>query len=223
MLTGSPLDPSPPGASVGLEHGNVHRDLRERETMFRTIRLTAAALAVAIASLALAGTASAHNRGAAYEFRGEAVVAPGTGATQHPGAGDRRQPPGPQGPARRRAAHDLHDRPRDALDRGARQHAAARRLRHRARRRHRPRRRPRAAPHAARDARSRPRPPASPICRPARARPAACSCSAPRPPQSTRPITRSRSTSTSATGAGSSPCSASPCTRRSPTTPTPCS
>ena len=49
--------------------------------MFRTIRLTAAALAVAIASLALAGTASAHNRGAAYEFRGEAVVAPGTGAT----------------------------------------------------------------------------------------------------------------------------------------------
>jgi hypothetical protein len=50
--------------------------------MFRTIRLTAAALAVAIASLALAGTASAHNRGAAYEFRGAAVVAPGTGAVQ---------------------------------------------------------------------------------------------------------------------------------------------
>jgi hypothetical protein len=50
--------------------------------MFRTIRLTAAALAVAIASLALAGTASAHARGAAYEFRGAAVVAPGTGATQ---------------------------------------------------------------------------------------------------------------------------------------------
>jgi len=49
--------------------------------MFRTIRLTAAALAVAVASLALAGTASAHPRGIAYEFRGEAVVAPGTGAT----------------------------------------------------------------------------------------------------------------------------------------------
>jgi hypothetical protein len=50
--------------------------------MFRTIRLTAAALAVAVASLALAGTASAHVRGVAYEFRGAAVVAPGTGATQ---------------------------------------------------------------------------------------------------------------------------------------------
>jgi hypothetical protein len=49
--------------------------------MFRTIRLTAAALAVAIASLALAGTASAHVRGVSYEFRGAAVVAPGTGAT----------------------------------------------------------------------------------------------------------------------------------------------
>ena len=48
--------------------------------MFRTIRLTAAALAVAIASLALVGTASAHVRGVAYEFRGEAVVAPGSGA-----------------------------------------------------------------------------------------------------------------------------------------------
>ena len=50
--------------------------------MFRTIRLTAAALAIAIASLALAGTASAHVRGVPYEFRGAAVVAPGTGATQ---------------------------------------------------------------------------------------------------------------------------------------------
>jgi hypothetical protein len=50
--------------------------------MFRTIRLTATALAVGIASLALAGTASAHARGAVYEFRGAAVVAPGTGATQ---------------------------------------------------------------------------------------------------------------------------------------------
>lgn len=50
--------------------------------MFRTIRLTAAALAVAVASLALAGAASAHTRGVAYEFRGTAVVAPGTGATQ---------------------------------------------------------------------------------------------------------------------------------------------
>jgi hypothetical protein len=49
--------------------------------MFRTIRLTAAALAIAIASLALAGTASAHVRGVPYEFRGAAVVAPGTGAT----------------------------------------------------------------------------------------------------------------------------------------------
>ena len=50
--------------------------------MFRTIRLTAAALAVAVASLTLAGSASAHARGIAYEFRGTAVVAPGTGATQ---------------------------------------------------------------------------------------------------------------------------------------------
>ena len=50
--------------------------------MFRTIRLTAAALAVAVASLSLAGAASAHTRGVAYEFRGTAVVAPGTGATQ---------------------------------------------------------------------------------------------------------------------------------------------
>ena len=50
--------------------------------MFRTIRLTAAALAIAVASLALAGTASAHVRGVPYEFRGAAVVAPGTGATQ---------------------------------------------------------------------------------------------------------------------------------------------
>jgi hypothetical protein len=50
--------------------------------MFRTIRLTATALAVAVASLTLAGTASAHQRGIAYEFRGEAVVAPGAGATQ---------------------------------------------------------------------------------------------------------------------------------------------
>jgi len=54
---------------------------RERETMFRMIRLTAAALAVAIASFALVGTASAHVRGVAFEFRGEAVAAPGTGAT----------------------------------------------------------------------------------------------------------------------------------------------
>jgi hypothetical protein len=50
--------------------------------MFRTIRLTATALAVAVASLTLAGTASAHPRGIAYEFRGTAVVAPGTAATQ---------------------------------------------------------------------------------------------------------------------------------------------
>jgi hypothetical protein len=50
--------------------------------MFRTIRLTATALAIAVASLALAGTASAHVRGVPYEFRGAAVVAPGTGATQ---------------------------------------------------------------------------------------------------------------------------------------------
>jgi hypothetical protein len=50
--------------------------------MFRTIRFTATALAVAVAGLALAGTASAHTRGAPYEFRGTAVVAPGTGATQ---------------------------------------------------------------------------------------------------------------------------------------------
>jgi hypothetical protein len=49
--------------------------------MFRTIRLTAAALAVAVAGLALAGPAGAHTRGAPYEFRGTAVVAPGTGAT----------------------------------------------------------------------------------------------------------------------------------------------
>jgi hypothetical protein len=50
--------------------------------MFRTIRFTATALAVAVAGLALAGSASAHSRGIAYEFRGNAVVAPGTGATQ---------------------------------------------------------------------------------------------------------------------------------------------
>jgi hypothetical protein len=50
--------------------------------MFRTIRSTAAALAVAVASLALAGAAGAHTRGVPYEFRGTAVVAPGTGATQ---------------------------------------------------------------------------------------------------------------------------------------------
>jgi hypothetical protein len=50
--------------------------------MFRTIRLTVVALAVAIASLTLAGAASAHARGIAYEFRGTAVVAPGSAATQ---------------------------------------------------------------------------------------------------------------------------------------------
>jgi hypothetical protein len=50
--------------------------------MFRTIRFTVAALAVAIASLSLAGVASAHTRGIAYEFRGTAVVAPGSAATQ---------------------------------------------------------------------------------------------------------------------------------------------
>ncbi len=50
--------------------------------MFRTIRLTVVALAVAVASLTLAGAASAHARGIAYEFRGTAVVAPGSAATQ---------------------------------------------------------------------------------------------------------------------------------------------
>jgi hypothetical protein len=50
--------------------------------MKRTIRMTVAALAVAVASLSLVGAASAHTRGIAYEFRGTAVVAPGTGATQ---------------------------------------------------------------------------------------------------------------------------------------------
>jgi hypothetical protein len=50
--------------------------------MFRTIRLTAAALAVAVASLSLVGAASAHTRGIAYEFRGTAVVAPGPAAAQ---------------------------------------------------------------------------------------------------------------------------------------------
>jgi len=50
--------------------------------MIRTFRMTAAALAVAVASLSLVGSASAHTRGVAYEFRGTAVVAPGTGATQ---------------------------------------------------------------------------------------------------------------------------------------------
>jgi hypothetical protein len=49
--------------------------------MFRTIRMTVAALAVAIAGLSLAGVASAQARGVAYEFRGTAVVAPGTAAT----------------------------------------------------------------------------------------------------------------------------------------------
>jgi hypothetical protein len=50
--------------------------------MIRTFRMTVAALAVAVASLSLVGSASAHTRGVAYEFRGTAVVAPGTGATQ---------------------------------------------------------------------------------------------------------------------------------------------
>jgi hypothetical protein len=50
--------------------------------MFRTIRLTVVALAVAVASLTVAGAASAHARGMAYEFRGTAVVAPGSAATQ---------------------------------------------------------------------------------------------------------------------------------------------
>jgi hypothetical protein len=50
--------------------------------MIRTFRMTAAALAVAVASFVLVGSASAHTRGIAYEFRGTAVVAPGTGATQ---------------------------------------------------------------------------------------------------------------------------------------------
>jgi hypothetical protein len=50
--------------------------------MKRTIRMTVAAFAVAVASLTLAGAASAHTRGVAYEFRGTAVTAPGTGATQ---------------------------------------------------------------------------------------------------------------------------------------------
>ena len=49
--------------------------------MFRTIRITVAALAVAIAGLSLAGVASAQARGIAYEFRGTAVVAPGSAAT----------------------------------------------------------------------------------------------------------------------------------------------
>jgi hypothetical protein len=50
--------------------------------MLRTIRLTAAALAVAVASLCLVASAGAHVRGIAYEFRGTAVVAPGSAATQ---------------------------------------------------------------------------------------------------------------------------------------------
>jgi hypothetical protein len=50
--------------------------------MFRTTRMIATAVAVAIASLSLAGTASAHARGIPFEFRGTAVVAPGSGATQ---------------------------------------------------------------------------------------------------------------------------------------------
>jgi hypothetical protein len=50
--------------------------------MFRTIRLTAAVLAVAVAGLSLVGSASAHARGMAFEFRGTAVVAPGSAATQ---------------------------------------------------------------------------------------------------------------------------------------------
>jgi hypothetical protein len=50
--------------------------------MFRTIRITATALVVAVAGLSLAGTASAHARGIPYEFRGTAVVAPGTNAVQ---------------------------------------------------------------------------------------------------------------------------------------------
>jgi hypothetical protein len=50
--------------------------------MKRTIRMTIAALAVGVASLTLVGAASAHTRGVAYEFRGTAVAAPGTGATQ---------------------------------------------------------------------------------------------------------------------------------------------
>jgi hypothetical protein len=80
MLTRRPLIPHLRVRAWDSGTEVVHRDLREREIMFRTIRLTAAALAVAIASLALTGTAGAHVRGAAYEFRGEAVAAPGSGA-----------------------------------------------------------------------------------------------------------------------------------------------
>ena len=152
MLTRRPLIPHLRVRAWDSGTDYVHRDLRERETMFRTIRLTAAALAVAVASLALAGTASAHVRGVPYEFRGAAVVAPGTGATQIQVQVDGGNRLGPQGPARRRTAHDLQDRRPDPLDRRERQHAGARLVRHRARRRSRARRRPRPVPHAARDA-----------------------------------------------------------------------
>ncbi len=50
--------------------------------MIRSFRMTVAAVAVAVASLSLAGSASARTRGIAYEFRGTAVIAPGSGATQ---------------------------------------------------------------------------------------------------------------------------------------------
>ena len=78
-----PLDPSPPGATLGSGTELTCPETSGKgRPMIRTIRMTAAALAVAVASLTLVGAASAHTRGIAYEFRGTAVVAPGTGATQ---------------------------------------------------------------------------------------------------------------------------------------------
>src|SRR3954468_17540130 len=82
MLTHRPLIPHLRVRAWDSGTEQCAETFRERETMFRTIRSTAAVLAVAVASLALAGAASAHTRGIAYEFRGTAVAAPGTAATQ---------------------------------------------------------------------------------------------------------------------------------------------
>ena len=77
----------------------------------------------------------------------------GHGRHADPGAGDGRRSSGAQGAPRRRAAHDVHGRRQDPLDRRAGQRPAARRIRHRACRRPRSRRRSRPAAHPARDAR----------------------------------------------------------------------
>ena len=191
--------------------------------MFRTIRLTAAALAIAIASLALAGTASAHVRGVPYEFRGAAVVAPGTGATTiqvQVDGGNRQALKALLGAAQPTTfTIDGHTRwiavngntpvlgASDTVLAGDIVRVVVR------------------APFHTPLATLLATPAASVTDLSARTRPARPAVPVRRHGVGNRHdrITRSRSTSTSATGAGSSPCSASPCTRRSPTTATPCS